>query len=60
VDVQVFKAETNDGTEVAIKVQRPDVIKDIALDLYIVRLVAPLYKKVFGLNSDLVGLVDEW
>jgi len=57
---QVFKAELNDGTEVAVKVQRPGVIQDIALDLYIVRLVAPLYKKVFKLNSDLVGLVDEW
>jgi aarF domain-containing kinase len=57
---QVFKAELNDGTVVAVKVQRPDVIKDIALDLYIVRSLSPLYKKVFKLNSDLVGLVDEW
>ena len=57
---QVFKAEMNDGTVVAIKVQRPDVIKDIALDLYIVRLLAPYYKRAFKFNSDLVGLVDEW
>ena len=57
---QVFKAELNDGTVVAVKVQRPDVIKDIALDLYIVRSLSPLYKRVFKLNSDLVGLVDEW
>jgi len=57
---QVFKAEMNDGTVVAIKVQRPDVIKDIALDLYIVRLLAPFYKRAFKFNSDLVGLVDEW
>jgi predicted unusual protein kinase regulating ubiquinone biosynthesis (AarF/ABC1/UbiB family) len=57
---QVFKAEMQDGTVVAIKVQRPDVIKDISLDLAIVRQLAPAYKKAFSLNSDLVGLVDEW
>jgi hypothetical protein len=57
---QVFKAEMQDGTVVAIKVQRPDVINDIALDLAIVRQLAPAYKKAFNLNSDLVGLVDEW
>jgi len=57
---QVYKAEMNDGTVVAIKVQRPDVIKDIALDLYIVRSIAPLYKRAFNMNSNLVGLIDEW
>jgi predicted unusual protein kinase regulating ubiquinone biosynthesis (AarF/ABC1/UbiB family) len=45
---------------VAIKVQRPDVIRDIALDLYISRTVLPIYKKVMNLNTDFVGLVDEW
>ncbi|EKX41853.1 hypothetical protein GUITHDRAFT_51468, partial [Guillardia theta CCMP2712] len=57
---QVYKGELMDGQEVAIKVQRPDVIKDIALDLYVCRTIAPLWKKFFKLNSDLVGLIDEW
>eukprot|EP00951_Prasinocladus_malaysianus_P049276 scaffold667866_cov38-Prasinocladus_malaysianus.AAC.1 len=30
------------------------------LDLYLLRLVAPAAKRANKLNSDLVGLVDEW
>jgi len=57
---QVYKGVLEDGQEVAVKVQRPDVVKDIALDLYMCRLIAPIYKRAFGLNTDLVGLIDEW
>ena len=57
---QVYKGVLEDWQEVAVKVQRPDVVKDIALDLYMCRLIAPIYKRAFGLNTDLVGLIDEW
>ena len=39
---QVYKATLKDGREVAIKVQRPEVLGEIALDLYLLRLLAPL------------------
>eukprot|EP00286_Rhodomonas_abbreviata_P019417 CAMPEP_0181298536 /NCGR_PEP_ID=MMETSP1101-20121128/5836_1 /TAXON_ID=46948 /ORGANISM="Rhodomonas abbreviata, Strain Caron Lab Isolate" /LENGTH=964 /DNA_ID=CAMNT_0023403567 /DNA_START=29 /DNA_END=2920 /DNA_ORIENTATION=+ len=57
---QVYKGVLEDGTEVAIKVQRPDVVLDIALDLYFCRIIAPVYKRALKLNTDLVGLIDEW
>ena len=46
--------------EVAIKVQRPDVLSEIALDLFIVREFAPYYAKLTGSSSDLQGLANEW
>ena len=58
---QVYKAKLKkDGTEVAIKVQRPGIMKQIALDMYLLREVAPLAKAAFNLNSDTVGTVDAW
>eukprot|EP00290_Baffinella_frigidus_P005153 CAMPEP_0180133642 /NCGR_PEP_ID=MMETSP0986-20121125/9659_1 /TAXON_ID=697907 /ORGANISM="non described non described, Strain CCMP2293" /LENGTH=1057 /DNA_ID=CAMNT_0022073793 /DNA_START=37 /DNA_END=3210 /DNA_ORIENTATION=+ len=57
---QVYKGTLPDGQEVAVKVQRPDVVQDIALDLYMCRAIAPIYKKAFKLNTDLEGLIDEW
>jgi predicted unusual protein kinase regulating ubiquinone biosynthesis (AarF/ABC1/UbiB family) len=47
---QVYKAKLADGTEVAIKVQRPGVIRDIALDLYLSRTVLPIYKSFMKLK----------
>ena len=57
---QVYRAKLYDGTDVAVKVQRPGILQDIALDLHMCRLIAPIYKQVFKLNSDVEGLVDEW
>ncbi|GAB5360023.1 hypothetical protein AAMO2058_000591800 [Amorphochlora amoebiformis] len=57
---QVYKATLKDGREVAVKVQRPGVLEQIALDLHIARSFAPTYKKILKANTDLVGLVDEW
>jgi hypothetical protein len=57
---QVYKASIN-GKDVAVKVQRPNVLAEIALDLYIVREIgAPLYQKFTGTTSDLQGLANEW
>ena len=59
---QVYKATLRDsGVEVAIKVQRPDIMNDIALDMYLLReFIAPAAKKFGNLNSDTVGTVDAW
>ena len=69
---QVYKgvlAEGN-GTEVAVKVQRPGILAEISLDLHVLRLVTPLQTRlqnaVNGLPTDpadievALQLVDEW
>ncbi len=69
---QVYKAtivlEGNDdgsGTgkaerDVAVKVQRPNIMNQIALDMHLIREVAPVIKRTFNLNTDFVGVVDTW
>ena len=57
---QVYKAKLQDGRDVAVKVQRPRVPEIIALDLFLVRTLAPIYKKITKTETDLVALVDEW
>jgi len=58
---QVYRCFLNDKTEVAVKVQRPNVLSEIALDLYIAReYVAPIYAAVTGTSTDLQALADEW
>lgn len=63
---QVYRGllQTDNGqTEVAIKVQRPNVLAEIALDLYLVReFGAPLYQAIFARDggTDLQALANEW
>lgn len=58
---QVFRAKLReDGREVAIKVQRPNIMDQIALDMHLIREIAPVLKRTFNLNTDLVGTVDAW
>ena len=58
---QVYKAKLKEsGQVVAIKVQRPDIMEQIALDMHLLREVAPVVKRTFNLNSDTVGTVDAW
>jgi len=58
---QVYKARLKEtGQEIAIKVQRPDVEEQIALDMYLLRGVGALVKKFAGINTDAVGTVDAW
>jgi predicted unusual protein kinase regulating ubiquinone biosynthesis (AarF/ABC1/UbiB family) len=58
---QVYKATLrSNGQEVAIKVLRPNIEGQIALDMHILRELAPLAKSVFNLNTDAVGVVDTW
>lgn len=49
-----------DKREVAVKIQRPNVLAEICLDLYLVREFAPIYKKLTRTASDIQGLADEW
>lgn len=67
---QVYKATLLNGKEVAIKVQRPNILSEIALDLYLLRLLTPLQvrisnavNKVKTTQDDIdlaLALVDEW
>ena len=58
---QVYRARLkSDGTEVAVKVQRPNIMDQIALDMHLLREIAPVARRSFNLNSDTVGTVDAW
>ncbi len=57
---QVYKATLKDGREVAVKVQRPNIMNQIALDMHLLREFAPFAKRTFNLNTDTVGTVDAW
>jgi len=62
---QVYRAKIRgqDGEEdrwVAVKVQRPNIMNQIALDMHLIRDVAPFMKRTFNLNTDFVGVVDTW
>lgn len=57
---QGYIAET--GQTVAIKLQRPNVLAEIALDLYIVQnILLPLYSSIpANANNNLQPLIQEW
>lgn len=57
---QVHKAVLQSGEEVAVKVQRPHVLREASLDLFILRKAAAFAKWRFRLRSDLVGICDEF
>ena len=61
---QVYKVVLENGQSVAVKVQRPTVLQEIALDIYIGReLLAPLYEWIFSHTtgvSDCQQIADEW
>ena len=58
---QVYKGTVKGtGEEVAIKVQRTDVVKKIALDMHLIRSAAPLLRALFNINTDLVATTDTW
>jgi predicted unusual protein kinase regulating ubiquinone biosynthesis (AarF/ABC1/UbiB family) len=67
---QVYKATLRRGpggpggggeaVKVAVKVQRPGIALSVALDMHLIRTVAPAAKALLGLASDVVGTVDDW
>ncbi|XLQ11878.1 MAG: AarF/ABC1/UbiB kinase family protein [cyanobacterium endosymbiont of Epithemia adnata isolate EadnSB Bon19] len=57
---QVYKGKLKNGEQVAIKVQRPDLIRRITLDIYLMRNLASWAQQVFKfIRSDLVSITDE-
>ncbi|EKX49226.1 hypothetical protein GUITHDRAFT_175426 [Guillardia theta CCMP2712] len=59
---QVYKGRLKDGREVAIKIQRPNSLEQIACDLYLLRLASPLIAKfeLFSGVSSVEDIIDEW
>ncbi|PRW51014.1 putative aarF domain-containing kinase chloroplastic [Chlorella sorokiniana] len=57
---QVYRATlASDGTDVAVKVQRPGVEATIALDVYMLRQMIGVAQKAAGISRDLRVLADE-
>ncbi len=57
---QVYKGRLKSGEKVAVKVQRPDLIRRITLDIYIMRQAAKwATKNLKKIRSDLIGITDE-
>ena len=58
---QVYRATLkNSSQEVAVKIQRPNIMEQIALDMHLLREFAPWAKRTFNLNTDTIGTVDVW
>ena len=51
---QVYKGVLKDGRTVAVKVQRPSILDEIALDLYLLRLLTPLQTRVSNAVNKIV------
>ncbi|MEL6439377.1 MAG: AarF/ABC1/UbiB kinase family protein [Cyanobacteria bacterium J06621_8] len=57
---QVYKGKLKTGEEVAVKVQRPDLINRITLDIFIMRLLAGwVQDNVKQVRSNLRAIIDE-
>jgi predicted unusual protein kinase regulating ubiquinone biosynthesis (AarF/ABC1/UbiB family) len=57
---QVYKGRLKTGEEVAVKVQRPDLIGRITLDIFIMRSLASwTQNNIKRVRSDLVAITDE-
>ena len=57
---QVYQGYLKTGEKVAVKVQRPDLLQSITLDIYIMRKLALWAKNnIKKLRSDLVAITDE-
>ena len=59
---QVYHAVTHGGEEVAVKVQRPDLVRIISLDLALVRRLAAILERFprFGRGQEWISIVDEF
>ena len=68
---QVYRGKlAENGKDVAVKVQRPGILGEIALDLHVLRILSPIQTKLQNLVNGLstsqedidlgIALVDEW
>jgi predicted unusual protein kinase regulating ubiquinone biosynthesis (AarF/ABC1/UbiB family) len=56
---QVYYAKTWDGQELALKVQRPGLVRQVALDMYVLRITLDLARRKWGTLADLRPIADE-
>mmetsp|Transcript_15571 Transcript_15571/g.21509 ORF Transcript_15571/g.21509 Transcript_15571/m.21509 type:complete len:794 (-) Transcript_15571:113-2494(-) len=56
---QVYKAETWEGKWVAVKIQRPAMLRQVALDMYSLRMSLKILKSAVGFRSDTTLIADE-
>lgn len=58
---QVYKVKLKaTGEELALKVQRPDILDTVSLDLCLLRKIAITLKKLPQFRSDFPAILDEW
>jgi predicted unusual protein kinase regulating ubiquinone biosynthesis (AarF/ABC1/UbiB family) len=62
---QVYRATLLDGTDVAVKVQRPDVLSTVSKDLYVLRRAAEVFNGLVQRfapqqRTNYVALLNEW
>ncbi|NEO27099.1 MAG: AarF/ABC1/UbiB kinase family protein, partial [Kamptonema sp. SIO4C4] len=58
---QVYKGKLKTGETVAVKVQRPDLIRRITLDIFIMRVLAGwAQNNIKRVSSDVLAIVDEF
>ncbi|CAM9495053.1 unnamed protein product [Pylaiella littoralis] len=60
---QVYRATLLTGEEVAVKVQRPDVLESVTLDLYVIRLLLLFISKNDSTRESalsILGVIDNW
>jgi predicted unusual protein kinase regulating ubiquinone biosynthesis (AarF/ABC1/UbiB family) len=56
---QVYYAKTWEGEELALKVQRPGLVRQVALDMYVLRISLDLLRRTWGTVADLRIIADE-
>lgn len=60
---QVYRATLASGEVVAVKVQRPDVLESVTLDLYVIRLILLFISKNDSTRESalsILGVIDNW
>ncbi len=60
---QVYRATLTTGEVVAVKVQRPDVLQSVTLDLYVIRLILLFIAKNDSTRESalsILGVIDNW
>ena len=60
---QVYRATLLTGETVAVKVQRPDVLESVTLDLYVIRLLLLFLSRWDGVRDSalsILGVIDNW
>ena len=56
---QVYRGTLADGREVAVKVQRPDVYAQVALDMYIIRAALAWLREYWQTDTDIPAVADQ-